>query len=76
MESHPSLPARDQVVAGRVVVKVGPHVHLRERARRKVKVERGRELLLLQTTLASEQSRDWLRLLANQTGHPKAVTML
>lgn len=33
LENHPGLPARDQVVAGGVVVKVRPHVHLRERAR-------------------------------------------
>lgn len=28
LENHAGLPARDQVVAGRVVVKVGPHVDL------------------------------------------------
>lgn len=33
LEGHSRLPARDQVITGRVVVKVGPHVHLRERGR-------------------------------------------
>lgn len=60
LENHPGLPARDQVVAGGVVVKVRPHVHLRERERgRDATVSTGRRwelpLLVVVVVLLEQQ---------------------